>query len=176
MPTTYVKIASVTVGSGGAANIEFTSIPGTYTDLVVKLSARINKSAGRDYISLRFNSSTTNWSYRWLFGTDNGVVGSGNGANAYGEVFTTPAANATANTFGNGEIYIPNYTSSNNKSFSMDSVAENNSTSVYIVGMSASLWSNSAAITSIQLYPEIPTVSASFVQYSTAYLYGIKKD
>jgi hypothetical protein len=34
MATTYEIIASVTVGSGGAANIEFTSIPATYTDLV----------------------------------------------------------------------------------------------------------------------------------------------
>lgn len=175
MPTNpnMVAIQTVTVGSGGASSIEFTNIPQTYTDLVIRLSARIDKSAGRDYVSLRFNSSTTNWSYRWLFGTDNGVVGTGSGANAYGEVFTTPAANATASTFGNGEIYICNYTSSNNKSFSMDSVSENNSTSVYILGMSASLWSNSAAITSIQLYPEIPTVSANFVQYSTATLYGV---
>jgi hypothetical protein len=36
MATTYEIIASVTVGSGGAANIEFTSIPATYTDLVLK--------------------------------------------------------------------------------------------------------------------------------------------
>jgi hypothetical protein len=36
----YEAIATVEVGSGGAADIEFTSIPATYTDLVVKLSVR----------------------------------------------------------------------------------------------------------------------------------------
>jgi hypothetical protein len=40
MATTYEAIETVEVGSGGAADIEFTSIPGTYTDLVVKVSAR----------------------------------------------------------------------------------------------------------------------------------------
>jgi hypothetical protein len=45
MATTYEIIASVTVGSGGAANIEFTSIPATYTDLVVLFSARTDRSA-----------------------------------------------------------------------------------------------------------------------------------
>jgi hypothetical protein len=38
MATTYEAIATVEVGSGGAADIEFTSIPATYTDLVVKVS------------------------------------------------------------------------------------------------------------------------------------------
>ena len=40
MATTFTKIASVTVGSGGASSIDFTSIPSTYTDLCVKLSTR----------------------------------------------------------------------------------------------------------------------------------------
>jgi hypothetical protein len=42
MATTYEAIATVEVGSGGAADIEFTSIPGTYTDLLVCLSKRRN--------------------------------------------------------------------------------------------------------------------------------------
>lgn len=166
-------IQTATVGAGGASIIEFTNIPQTYTDLVIKLSSRINKAIGRDYVSMRFNSSTTTYPYRWVFGTDNGVSGSSSGSNAYGEVITTPGANATANAFGNAEIYIPNYAGSENKSFSIDSVVENNSSSVYIVGMSASRWSSNAAITSIQLYPDIPSVSASFVQHTTATLYGV---
>ena len=44
MATTYTLISSVTVGSGGAASIEFTSIPSTYTDLVLKLSARSSRN------------------------------------------------------------------------------------------------------------------------------------
>jgi hypothetical protein len=40
MANTYEAIATVTVGSGGATDIEFTSIPGTYTDLLIKSSLR----------------------------------------------------------------------------------------------------------------------------------------
>jgi len=51
MPTNpnMVAIQTVTVGSGGAANIEFTSIPQTYTDLVVVLSLRNNRSTAIGY-------------------------------------------------------------------------------------------------------------------------------
>jgi hypothetical protein len=45
MATTFIKIASVTVGSGGAASMDFTSIPSTYTDLVIKVSTRKVQSA-----------------------------------------------------------------------------------------------------------------------------------
>ncbi len=74
------------------------------------------------------------------------------------------------NTFANGEIYIPNYTASVNKSVSIDSVTENNATSA-IAALDAGLWANTAAITSINLNGN----NGNFVQYSTAYLYGIVK-
>jgi hypothetical protein len=75
----------------------------------------------------------------------------------------------TANTFGNTDIYIPNYAGSANKSVSVDTVEENNGTTARAL-LGAILWSNTAAITALGLTP----VSGSFVQYSTATLYGIK--
>jgi hypothetical protein len=78
------------------------------------------------------------------------------------------ANSATSNTFGNGEIYIPNYLSGTAKSFSSDSVAENNGTEGWQV-IQANLWSGTDAITSIELDPALGT----FVQYSSATLYGI---
>ena len=75
---------------------------------------------------------------------------------------------ATASTFGNAEIYIPNYASSNNKSVSADFVSETNAADA-IFGLTAGLWANTSAITSIKLTP-----AAAFAQYSTATLYGIK--
>ena len=77
---------------------------------------------------------------------------------------------ATANTFGSCEVYVPNYASSNNKSASGNSVAEDNGTTYNGVEMEAMLWSNSAAITQITVVPE----AGNFAQYSTATLYGIK--
>lgn len=163
MPNTFTLIASSTVGAGGVASIDFTSIPSTYTDLCLKLSLRPSVTGNSDmYIS--FNSSTANFTGIYLQGNGT-TVPSGSLARYIGT-----AMGQTSSTFTNGEIYIPNYASSNNKSFSVDFVAENNATLAY-VNLIAGLWSNSAAITSISVGPG----SGSIVQNSTAYLYGIVK-
>jgi hypothetical protein len=52
MALTYTAIKTVTVGSGGAANIDFTSIPQTYTDLVLKVSARMNRAVDRQSLNV----------------------------------------------------------------------------------------------------------------------------
>ncbi len=174
---TYIQIGStVTVGAGGIAEIEFTSIPSTYTDLLVKFSLR-NDYAGASawwFGTLTFNgtSSTTNWSRRALVGTGS-AAGSENYTNSEG-IFAN-ASSTTSNTFGNGEIYIPNYASSNNKSVSIDSVTENNATSALSI-MTALLWSNTAAITSLKLTASLNgATQTKWTQYSTASLYGISK-
>ena len=168
MPNTMELIASSTVGSGGAANISFTSIPSTYTDLVIKLSGKTGSfdSNANDAINLSFNGSTASFTARVLFGTGSSTGSLTN--SYYGGLADSSTANA-ANTFGNAEIYIPNYAGSTNKSFSADGVSEANQTAAISV-LTAGLWSNTAAITSITLTPSVST----FVQYSTAYLYGVK--
>lgn len=169
MATTFVKIASVTVGAGGAANIEFTSIPQTYTDLVINFSGRSVKSASFEDVKIQFNSSTTNYSDRYLLGNGS-TASSGSGASTGIYNLIVPAANATTSTFSNNFVYIPNYAGSNNKSVSIDVVTENNATLSYL-NLVAGLWSNTAAITSIKI---VPDTANNFAQYSTAVLYGIK--
>jgi hypothetical protein len=168
MANTYTLISSVTVGSGGQAAIEFTSIPGTYTDLLVKLSGRSSRSAADlEEFLLTFNNNTSSYSEKWLRGTGSSVSSnsfSGSSIQQLGQ----PGAGATANIFGNWEFYIPNYTSSNNKSVSLDGVTENNATNAYAY-IHTGLWSNTAAITSIKL----SAGSYLAVEHSTAYLYGI---
>lgn len=166
MPTTYEAIATVTVGSGGAASMAFTSIPGTYTDLLIKYSSR-NGAAAVQNMAITLNSSTSSFTYRSLYG--GGSVAPGSGSGSTNLVGLAQASNYTANTFDNGEIYIPNYAGSTNKSISADSVTETNASESY-QQFFATLWSNTAAITSVSLAP----TSGSFVQYSTATLYGIK--
>ena len=166
MATTYKAIATVTVGSGGAANIEFTSIPQTYTDLCIVLSGRGTQALTYAGMSISFNGSTANRSIRQLYGSGSTVTSFTDATNIY---FDFTGANATANTFGNAQIYIPNYTSSNNKSVSIDAVTENNATEAW-AELYAGLWANSAAITSLTFTP----LSGTIVQHSTATLYGIK--
>jgi hypothetical protein len=166
MANTYTLISSVTVGGGGASNIEFTSIPATYTDLVVKTSLR-NTSNASTFTKLTFNGSTSSLSYRYLLGNGS-AASSGNASTTFIYAGDHDGTNETANTFANTEIYIPNYAGSGNKSVSVDSVTENNATAATAM-LTAGLWANSAAITQVTLTPG----ANNFAQYSTAYLYGI---
>lgn len=159
-------ISSVTVGAGGAASIDFTSIPGTYTDIVLVLSARATGTDGT--LLVQFNGSSTGYSYRWLY-ADGSTVGSNSGSTGY---FGRVGRNSeTSNTFGNLLLTIPNYSGSTNKTVTTDAVTENNATSA-LQTLSAGLWANTSAITSISL--TIP-FGTSFAQYSTASLYGLTK-
>jgi hypothetical protein len=166
MATTFEIIGSVLVGSGGAANIEFTSIPSTYTD--IKLLCSLRGTTGNVDTALILNNNTS--SYTWLsaYGYGSGVSSVSGSTTASSSVLVN-ASTYTANTFGNAEIYFPNYAGSNYKSSSMDTVIETNATVAYMA-IKTNLWSNSAAITRIKLQPD----SGNFVEYSTAYLYGIK--
>ena len=168
MANTYQLISSVTVGSGGASSIEFTSIPATYTDLLVKGSIRLDTTAqaqGWQDMTLQFNSSTSTYTGKRLVGTGSTT------ASASDELYYFATNNnATANTFNNFEIYIPNYTNSTQKSLSSDSVTENNGTAALTL-LGAGLWNGTSASTSIKL---LSPSSYNLLQYSTAYLYGIK--
>ena len=164
MTTTFVKIQTVTVGSGGAANIDFTSIPQTYTDLKIVISSRVSYATSGDAPYVDFNGLTTNRTGRFLEGSGSSTAS----ATATRPGFISSGTNASTGAFGNAEIYIPNYTSNKFKTFSSDSVTENNSTLAYQWFLT-SLWSSTDAVTRITLTPQ----SGSFVQYTTATLYGI---
>jgi hypothetical protein len=168
MATTYKAIATVTVGSGGAATFAFTSIPATYTDLLVVASLRSDRASNSiDNGWVYFNSDTTSGNYtkRRLWGDGSAVYS----ATTYDLDYYCPGSTATASTFGNLYYYIPSYAGSNNKSFSVDSSQENNAT-IAINNFTAGLWSSSSAISSITF----DLNNGNFVQYSTATLYGIK--
>jgi hypothetical protein len=169
MPNTFVKIASVTVGSGGAVEIAFTSIPSTYTDLCLKLSARSTLTGTTVATGVLFiNTNTSNGSWRNLAGDGSSGFSTNNSGYIDGTYF--PATNATASTFGNSELYFTNYASTTTaKAITVDGVTENNATLAYTT-IRAILWNNTAAITQIG----INGGGANFAQHSTATLYGIK--
>ncbi len=173
MATTLIKIASSTVGSGGASSISFTSIPSTYTDLLIKLSARGTDTGtnGWNQGVITFNSSSTGYSSILLLGRgDLAPVSFTGGSTGIDYGFYVSNAATTTNTFASNEIYIPNYTGSNYKSVNSD-IGEENSGARAIMGFSGGVWANSAAITSITLER---TSTWNFVENTTATLYGIK--
>lgn len=174
MPNTMTLIASSTVGAGGAATIDFTSIPSTYTDLVVKGSLRGAGPGGGtnqawDNAKIRFNGTSTNYAYLAFANVDNATSSFANTGDNANYVWI-PYSGATANTFSNYEHYIPNYTSAINKTISTDSTMENSSSAV-VEALLANAWNNTSAITSISIF----ATTGNLAQHSTAYLYGIVK-
>lgn len=164
MANTFELIASYSA-SGTVSSIDFSSIPSTFTDLVLKISGRTNAASLEESLNLSFNGSTASFTGKYLLG--NGAAASSGSLTRFaGEVNSN---SSTSSTFSNTDIYIPNYAGSSNKSYSVDSVQETNGTTAYTV-LYAGLWSNTAAINQITLTPP----SGSFVIYSTAYLYGVK--
>jgi len=172
---TLTLISNQLVGLGGASAITFSSIPATYTDLKLVMSARTDRMGGLpvDGITLKFNGSSSSYSTKSLY-VNNGNNPPVSGTDTNGILVSSGAdsGDATANTFSSSEVYIPNYAGSQYKALSTDGVSEN-SGSAYYMGMTSGLWSNTAAITSIVATPTVGTI---FLQYSSFYLYGIKNN
>lgn len=160
---TMTALSTVTVGAGGAASINFTSIPQTYTDLVMVISAKSNRADSNDWCYVTINGSNTT-EFRMILGEGTGVS-SYTSSSALG--VSTGATSATG--FGNLSVYLPNYTTSNIKSFSVDAVQENNTNTAYM-NVFAGYINTTNAVTSLGLTPIYGT---AFLQYTTATLYGV---
>jgi hypothetical protein len=167
---TMQLIETKTLGTA-AASIEFTSIPQNFTDLVVLSSLRSSRASTVEIVKLEFNAVTTGYTYRELVG-DGGVAASSTGS--YTRFALIPGTSNTANTFSNDINYIPNYTASAAKTFSTDSVNENNATGQFsaYINIVANAWTGTAAITSFKL---TNFFSSNFIAGSTVSLYGVLK-
>jgi len=164
MANTFELISSYTA-TGSVASISFTSIPATFTDLCVKFSVRKDNTSIDT--TLTFNGSSANVSSVYIYGTGSAA----GGASAVSTIYSLATQSGdTANTFSNGEYYIPNYASTSRyKAISHDVVNENNATAAQSY-LTAGLFSSNSAISTVTIAP----TSSNFVQYSTAYLYGVK--
>lgn len=164
--TAYESIATVTVGSGGAANVEFTSIGTDWTHLQVRfLSVR---NANDFTVKMEFNSDT-GANYNWHL-----LYGEGSSAGAYTDTRSNiPVGNiwdTTSTSYpGSGIVDILDYRNTNKfKTIrNLGGVDKNGSGSI---NLSSGLWRSTNAITSIKFTPSAGT----FGQYTHFALYGIK--
>jgi len=169
----YVLLEKITVGAAGASSVTFSGIPQTgYTDLKIVASLRADYTG----VLLRFNSDA-GANYTWTLVEGNGTTASSMnqatlGGSYLNSIYSRSSSRTTdtANTFGSYEAYVPNYTSSSQKSVSIDGVFETNATGGYD-SLTAGKWTGTSAITSLTLLAD----SGNFVQYSTFYLYGVAK-
>jgi hypothetical protein len=158
----YESIATVTVGSGGSTQIDFTSIPSTFKHLQLRA---LVKGSTNLYSPIRFNgdSPTTNYKIHELYGSGAGTPSSAADSNAYLNNILGTNYNAVV-------MDILDYTSTTkNKTVRMLNGIDNNGTGSMI--FASILWMNSSnAISSIRF-----TVNTgNFAQYSQFALYGIK--
>jgi hypothetical protein len=172
---TYVALQTQTLGSA-AASVTFSSIPSTYTDLMVRYSIRGNAAYTAGYAVFYLNGDTsTSYTNRFVIGdgtnSGNGGTGGGSGTTNYSKIIGgNQQANSTANVFSNGEFYIPNYRASIYKTIFGSGVGENNGTNANSI-ISGVIYPNTTAITSLSI---VNYDTGGMAQYSTAYLYGIK--
>ena len=165
---TMTLIASHTTASGGEASFTFSSIPQTYTDLVLKLSLRDNYGGLTDSSYIQLNGVTTTQYRAVLYGATNGVTGGSQGSVTGFDDFTN-GASASANLFSITQVRVQNYTSSNYKGISLDTVSMVYS-GTSIGEIMAGHWQSTSPITSIKI---ISSHSSTYQQYSSFNLYGI---
>ena len=166
MPLQLYKIASSEL-TATASSVTFSSIPQGYTDLKIVSSVRNTTAttAGNVNFQMQINSATTGYTGKQLYATTSVGGFSPNNTN----IGTITSANDTANTFSSIEIYIPNYAGVNAKSYSVDSVSDTNSSTVYELDIVAKLQSSTSAITGLTFTCSFD----SFASGSTFTLYGI---
>jgi len=161
----YESIATVTVGSGGAASAEFTSIPSTYTHLQIRAITN-NPSTVTNYITFN-NDNGSNYSWHYIYGDGSSVVAGGGATQT--NMTSLIYSSTSSNIFFASVVDILDYANTNKykTARSLTGWDTNGGGSIHL---RSGLWQNTNAITSIK----VAAGSGNFAQYSHFALYGIK--
>jgi hypothetical protein len=161
MPATYEPISTQTLGSD-VATVTLSSIPATYTDLVLVMTVKKSTDDG-GYLGLRFNSDTaTNYSSTFVYGNGSSAIS----GRVTSETFSRVGNGSTAN-FESTIVSIQNY--ANTTTFK-SMISRSNVTSQYAISY-CSLWRKTPeAISSITIIPN----TGNMLTGSQFTLYGIK--
>ena len=168
----FSSIATVTVGSGGASSITFSSIPSTYTHLQVRGIARSTVGSSTDLIALQFNGDgSTSYRSHFLDGNGSSASAASTGPQTYAEIHYIPASSASSNVFGTMVIDILDYANTNKyKTVRALTGFDNNGNGN--VELNSQLYVSTSAISNFVFYAG--PGSNNFTQYSSFALYGIK--
>jgi hypothetical protein len=160
----YDSIATVTVGAGGATDIEFTSIPATYTHLQIR---GIGRTTSDDDFRIQINGDTgANYSRHLFYGTGSSVGTGVVNNDTKGNIGSLPSASST---FCGYVVDILDYANTS-KYKTVRSLGGFDANGSGTIDFFSSLWMNTNAITSIKIYGQ----SYNFTNYSSFALYGIK--
>lgn len=164
-----ITLISTTTVSTPVASITLSSLPQTYTDLLIVVSPRSDSASTALNLLMQFNGDTgANYAYKYLRGSGATVgVGGGTGQTSILANSVVPGSTATANTFGNITYTIPNYAGSLSKMVLNNGVSENNAATSYQT-LNGGAWTSTAAITSIAF-----TTTGNFVANTVVSVYGV---
>ena len=162
----YEMISTTTVGTA-VATVTFSSIPATYTDLVLVCSARTTRAATSDNLAVRFNSdSTAIYSATNLFG-DTGAGSARSTGDSFCYWSYIPSASQASGTFGVATMNIMNY--ANTTTFKT-AVSKSGNTTAQLE-TTANLYRSTSAISTLTM---LSATSNNIAVGSTFTLYGIK--
>lgn len=175
MANTYILISSQTL-SGTSSSVTFSSIPQTYTDLLLRMSAKGNSSGFSESPKVTINSLASNYNHLNIFrNTGPGTLNTSNtnagtyftiGGGAIGNGSTVP------NIFGNGEVYFPNYTNAQDKTMIFQGVqTSSTNSSEGVITYGGGRVTTTEAITSLTI---APINGSLWLADSSFWLYGIK--
>ena len=169
LPGSYESIATITVGSGGASTVEFTSIPATYKHLQVRLNIRSNRAVTVETYVMQFNSTGSNQYSGHL------LAGGGATTQTYSETSQNTGLgayisgnSAGANMFGGAISDILDYANTN-KYKTVRSLGGTDQNGSGNISFTSCLWQNTAAINSIKFQ----SGGTGWTEYSSFALYGI---
>lgn len=175
MPQTYEPIATSTLGSN-QGSVTLGSIPQTYTDLLLVVTAKDNRAGGAlgDSVGVTFNTDTatssTNYSFTYMYGIGTSTSASGRSANSREiDIYSIGTTDASSN-WGTVTAQIQNYTNTT----TFKTLLSRGGSAADSTAANVGLWRNTAAITSITLWPGYNGSGYSFITGSTFTLYGIK--
>jgi len=164
---------SETVTSGSQSSVTFSSIPGTYRDLLVVVTGRSTVSALNADVAIRFNGDTgSNYDHILQAQNNTGVAGGAAVTQTFGRMGWLVGATGPANLRSSGKITIYDYASTTfYKQWSSEEqyLRQGTTAGSVFAGSYVGDWRSTAAITSITVFPD----SGNFVDGTVATLYGV---
>jgi hypothetical protein len=167
----FESIATVTVGSGGAATMTLDNIPSTYQHLQIRACWRITGSnAAGGYANLRFNDdSGSNYAWHSLYGTGSSATAAGGASSSTAYVERIPTDSQTSSVFGGAVVDILDYASTS-KYKTIRAFAGYDANGSGYTFLYSNLWMSTSALTKILFTP----TNTGWAEYSTVALYGVK--
>ena len=168
---TYEAIATTTLGSA-TSNVTFSSVPSTYTDLVLIVNGRSDYTSGQyEALYMQVNSDTsTNYSATFIMGGEGNATSSRQTSQNQMEITRFGNSYLGATAFGVSIIQLQNYSNTTTYKTCLGRTV-NQPYGYNYTGETICLWRSTAAISTIKVYPAL---GSNFVANTQVSLYGIK--